>query len=204
MPGWSLLSFGFSLTVFTSSTFPTKTRFYVAFCFTPSTFLIRLLFRPKRGNRLDGNDRRWLGLQLFGRDFDVQPVALTQKSNVDGAQDNAQTGKTRASTRAASMAAAKESRYAFTSRKTLISHRRRPRCDLARKASARHSSRHAAARGASKRRLDVVGAKRTVHDNCARRGCHVYLAVGHGRIHEFRKSTEAVLGCILATIPQFV
>ena len=38
------------------------------------------------GNRLDGNDRRWLGLQLFGRDFDVQPVALTQKSNVDGAQ----------------------------------------------------------------------------------------------------------------------
>ena len=50
----------------------------IAFCSTPSTFLIRLLFRSKRGNRLDGNDRRWLGLQLFGRDLEVKPVALTQ------------------------------------------------------------------------------------------------------------------------------
>ena len=48
---------------------------------------IKSLFRSREGNRLDGSDRRWLGLELFGRDFDVQPVALTQKSNVDGAQD---------------------------------------------------------------------------------------------------------------------
>jgi hypothetical protein len=40
---------------------------------------VRLLFRSRNGNRLDEHDRRWLGLQLFGRDFDVQPVALTQK-----------------------------------------------------------------------------------------------------------------------------